>query len=66
MTAEELAVEHKHIYETRLAIMGAFLSSPTAEQHNLAVSEADAHISALKAQPPEGLEELLALRDQLA
>lgn len=67
MTSAEYRIEHRHIYETRLGMMGLDATmTPTAEQHNLAVAEADAHIAALKAQERgEAITPLLALRDSL-
>lgn len=65
MTTEEKRIQHKHIYETRLAILEA-AKIPTAEQHNMAVAEADK--DAYDLEHPGDSDEyrrLLALRDSL-
>ncbi len=65
MTPLEYKEEHKHIYETRLAILQAGIT-PTADQHNLAVAEADAHIADLKTQAKhDSIKCLLDFRDSL-
>lgn len=67
MTHAEAKTEHKHIYDTRLGILGLGTNNyPTAHQHNLAVAEADSHLARLKQQEWDlGLEQLRALRDSL-
>jgi hypothetical protein len=50
MTTKEIRIEHEHIYQTRLGILGVS-GAPTANQHNMAVAEADKHIFDLLAQP---------------
>lgn len=65
MTPAEYQLERRHIYETRLAILESD-REPTADQHNLAVLEADRHIINLKAQlRKDSMGELLNLRDSL-
>lgn len=49
MTATEYREEHRLVYETRLGILGV-LGTPTADQHNMALIEADEHIAAIKRQ----------------
>lgn len=67
ITTQEYKIEHRHIYETRLGIMGLSANDyPTANQHNMAVIEADAHIAAIKKQEREdGLKQLQALKRSL-
>lgn len=67
MTSDQYRAERRHIYETRLGIFGLGpADNPTADQHNLAVAEADAHIQALKRENREGaIAPLLALRESL-
>jgi hypothetical protein len=66
MTPTEYCIEHRHIYETRLAILEA-PPTPTTEQHNLAVAEADAHIASLKAhEKQDSIRCLLDFRDSIA
>lgn len=51
MSTEELMNEHRVIYETRLGILGYGPSDiPSADHHNLAHDEAEAHIAALREQ----------------
>lgn len=65
MTLEEYKIEHRHIYDTRLGILGVE-KEPTAAQHNLAVTEADAHAAALKREEHKGFGgRLLEFRDSL-
>jgi hypothetical protein len=65
MTPAEYRAERRHIYETRLAILEAG-TVPTAEQHNMAVAEADDHIARIKEQErKDGMEGLLNLKDAL-
>lgn len=52
-TDDQLLEEWRHVYETRLAILGAYRSGPTQEQRNIARDEADEHIRKLKAQEKE-------------
>lgn len=49
MSEIELKQEHRYRYEERLGILGVF-DNPTADQHNLAVIEADQTISKLRKQ----------------
>lgn len=67
MTKSEKNAEHRHIYETRLGILGLEAKdTPTAEQHNLAVAEADKHMADLKLQQTQdALAPLIALRESL-
>lgn len=65
MTTVEYRIEHRHVYQTRLGILEA-PQAPTAEQHNLAVAEADAHVAALKEQEKqEGLQLLRGFREAM-
>jgi hypothetical protein len=75
MTTEEKRIQHEHIYETRLAILEA-APIPTANEHNMAVAEADKDGLDLLTQPaagaPEGLQRasdvakrLSAIKDSL-
>jgi hypothetical protein len=65
MTAEEYKLERRHIFETRLAILEAG-SIPTAEQQNMAMEEADAHIVALRKEDRRGaIKGLLEFADTL-
>ena len=67
MTEQQYREESRHIYETRLGIMGLEADDhPTAEQHNLAVEEAKAHVAALRREDRKGaIAGLLNLRDSL-
>ena len=47
MTEAELKAEHRYRYNERLGILGVF-DHPTADQHNMAVIEADAAIARLR------------------
>jgi hypothetical protein len=61
LTAFEYQTERRHIYETRLGMFGLGPNdNPTADQHNMAVAEADGHIAALKQQ--ERLDSIADLR----
>lgn len=65
MTPVEYRLEHRHIYDTRLGIREVY-GVPSAEQHNEAVAEADAHIDALKqTERADSLQALLDIRDSL-
>ena len=67
MNLQEYKIEHEHVYSTRLGILGLGpADNPTASQHNMAVAEADEHISALKREEHKGaIRGLLDLRDTL-
>jgi hypothetical protein len=65
MTPTEYQIERRHVFETRLAILGA-AAIPTADQQNMAAEEADAHIAELKSiENQQALAKLLELRDSL-
>jgi hypothetical protein len=65
MTASEYQTERRHIFETRLAILGAG-PLPTAEQSNMAMDEADAHIAELRKEDRHGaIKGLLEFADTL-
>lgn len=65
MTQAEYQSEYRHTYETRLAILEAG-PQPTQAQHNLAVSESEAHIKDLKETNHEAaIQPLLELRNTL-
>lgn len=65
MTPTEYKAEHRLTYDTRLAILGCY-GTPTAEQHNMAVAEADAHIAALrKANRDDAIQPLRDLKNSL-
>ena len=65
MTTEEKRIQHEHIYETRLGILEA-PPIPTAEQHNMAVVEADKDAYDLEHRvASDASRRLLALRDSL-
>lgn len=64
MTPDEMN-EHRHIYETRLAILEAS-NPPSALHHNMAVIEADNHIAELqRAQRQDAVNKLRKLRESL-
>ena len=65
MSAAEYKAEHAYWYSERLALLG-FFDTPPDWAHNLAVTEADAHIAVLKRQNREGaIAPLLEFRDSL-
>ena len=65
MTTAEYKREHACIYQERLALLG-FFDAPPDWTHNLAVTEADAHIAALKCENrDDAIAPLLRLRDSL-
>lgn len=63
MTTEELKIEHAYRYQERLGIMEVW-GIPTAEQHNLAVLEANEAIIALR-KDNSIVAKLRALRESL-
>jgi hypothetical protein len=67
MTSSDYQIEHRHEYDTRLGMMGLEpADNPNADQHNMVVAAADAHIAALKAENRKGaIKGLLELRDNL-
>ena len=65
MTEADYLEEHRVIYAHRLALLGCY-GAPTAEQHNMAVQEADEHIKNLRLEDRhDAMKELIELRDKL-
>jgi hypothetical protein len=67
MTQQEYKTEHRYTYDERLGLLSyTAADNPSAEHHNLAVSESDAHVQSLKIEESkDAISPLLKLRDSL-